>query len=206
MTRRNDDGSFFQPQNMGMPYNSPYDDYLLAIDETSGLGWWATDRNRIPGKVTIYIFRPSEMRVNAAPDDPDIAALARMSNISLTQKDGVDYKALLASHLPAENRADGNAIKGASPRFAIDMGNGKVYTSLSDFRNDDARRSMLEYITAKIEYERILRKLEGLRRSYAEGNTSASTEILDIESGLDWHRRHLRDLRNTTVRLENSRH
>lgn len=37
LTRRSDDG-YLQPQNIGMPYNSPYDDYLLAIDETTGAG------------------------------------------------------------------------------------------------------------------------------------------------------------------------
>ena len=73
MTRRTDgdDGKdYFQGQNVGMPYNSPYDDYMLAIDEASGIGWWATDRNRVPGKVTIYVFAPSQIRVNADPDDP----------------------------------------------------------------------------------------------------------------------------------------
>ena len=52
MTRKGDDGRFLQPQNIGMPYNSPYDDYMLAIDEVTGAGWWATDRNQIPDSVT----------------------------------------------------------------------------------------------------------------------------------------------------------
>ena len=72
MTRRSDgDGEgkeYFQPQNVGMPYNSPFNDFMMAIDEASGLGWWATDRNQIPGKVTVYVFIPSQMRVNVEPD------------------------------------------------------------------------------------------------------------------------------------------
>ncbi|MDE6121234.1 MAG: hypothetical protein K2F63_05540, partial [Muribaculaceae bacterium] len=63
MTRRNDgengERTYYQPQNIGMPYNSPFNDYMLAIDEMSGLGWWATDRNAAPGKVNIYIYIPS---------------------------------------------------------------------------------------------------------------------------------------------------
>ena len=35
-TRDAADGSFLQPSNLGFPYNSPYDDYLLAIDELNG--------------------------------------------------------------------------------------------------------------------------------------------------------------------------
>ena len=60
MTRKGDDGRFLQPQNIGMPYNSPYDDYMLAIDEVTGAGWWATDRNQIPDSVTIYVFVPND--------------------------------------------------------------------------------------------------------------------------------------------------
>ncbi|MDE6285580.1 MAG: hypothetical protein K2L99_01125, partial [Muribaculaceae bacterium] len=59
MTRRTDDGEYLQPQNVGMPYNSPANDYMLAIDENAGLGWWATDRNAPEGKVTVYTFIPS---------------------------------------------------------------------------------------------------------------------------------------------------
>ena len=85
ISRRNEDG-FLQPQNIGMPYNSPYDDYMFAIDELTGVGWWATDRNRIPGKVTIYVFIPSELRKNVDPDNPDISRLARLSSIKDTWK------------------------------------------------------------------------------------------------------------------------
>lgn len=61
---RNNGTEFLQPQNIGMPYNSPYDDYMLAIDELTGAGFWASDRNRLGDKVTIYMFIPSQSRVN----------------------------------------------------------------------------------------------------------------------------------------------
>ncbi len=39
-----EDGSFLAPENIGFPYNSPANDYLLAIDELAQLGWLVTDR------------------------------------------------------------------------------------------------------------------------------------------------------------------
>ncbi len=69
---RRDSNGFLQPQNLGMPYNSPYNDYMLAIDETTGVGWWASDRNRIDNMVTIYMFIPADMRVNVDVDAPDL--------------------------------------------------------------------------------------------------------------------------------------
>lgn len=57
ISRRDEDG-FLQPSNIGMPYNSPYNDYLYAIDEQNGIGWWVTDRNGVPDMVTVYTFIP----------------------------------------------------------------------------------------------------------------------------------------------------
>ena len=58
---RRDGDTFMQPQNMGMPYNSPANDYLLAIDEITGTGWWATDRNSPDSdSLTIYRFIPMD--------------------------------------------------------------------------------------------------------------------------------------------------
>lgn len=69
ISRRDGDG-FLQPSNVGMPYNSPYNDYLYAIDEENGLGWWATDRNQIQDSVTIYTFIPQDLRINYPVETP----------------------------------------------------------------------------------------------------------------------------------------
>ncbi|MDE6081303.1 MAG: hypothetical protein K2F70_03435, partial [Muribaculaceae bacterium] len=115
ITRRNDEGKFFQPQNLGMPYNSPYNDYMLAIDEQNGVCWWATDRNKIPGKVTIYTFIPSEMRVNYEVDDPDLASYARIDSYKKTWAEGKDYTKLL-NRISKRMEAD---VEQPSPEFVI---------------------------------------------------------------------------------------
>ena len=202
MTRRNEneDGAYYQAQNMGMPYNSPYDDYMLAIDETSGLGWFATDRNRIPGKVTVYVFAPSAMRVNVDTDDPRLASLARLDNIAMTRKEGVDYKSLLESRLPAASQSQ--SID-ADPRlFALDMGGGKVYTALSDFHNERAQSAMLEALATKLSLGRKIEETEALREQYRQGDTSVSQQILDDEREIAKLRRNYRSQINNAVRLE----
>ena len=73
-------GKFYSPQNVGMPFNSPFDDYMLVIDEFTGVGWWATDRNQIPGMVTIYVYVPNSVRVNYSPDDLNLASYAKITN------------------------------------------------------------------------------------------------------------------------------
>ena len=202
MTRRSEDG-YFQPQNMGMPYNSPDNDFMLAIDETSGLGWWATDRNHIPDKVTIYIFAPTPVRINAEPNDRNLRSLAKLDNIALTRKNGVNYKAMLAERLPHDHSY--NKITARSARFAIDMGNGKVYTVIGDFKNQEAKSAMIEYLSCQASVNNVEEELVGLRRLYADGDDTTAADILDAEAELDMLRRRALSLRNKAIRLENNK-
>ena len=92
---RKNGNEYLQPQNIGMPFNSPYNDYMLAIDELTGVGWWATDRNKIPGKVTIYVFIPSDMRINYDIDDPSLTSFAKINSYRDTWAEGKDYTDIL---------------------------------------------------------------------------------------------------------------
>lgn len=48
---------FVTPVNIGMPFNSIYNDYMLVIDEVDRSGWFVSDRLQPKGKVMIYNFR-----------------------------------------------------------------------------------------------------------------------------------------------------
>ena len=39
--------SYLTPENVGMPFNSPYNDYMFVIDEFNNLGWFASDRYHV---------------------------------------------------------------------------------------------------------------------------------------------------------------
>lgn len=176
MTMRSSDGSTYQPQNVGMPYNSPYDDYMLVIDEEAGLGWWATDRNQIPGKVTIYVFIPNDTRVNYPADDPGIADHAFVRSIKATQDEPVNAQALLNS--PA---LQGRGAKESSIAFELSMGNGKVYRSLLDFRNAQARQTMLQCLDRQRDLKELEEQLADMRIRYANGDNDLANDIRALE-------------------------
>ena len=90
-------GEFRQPLNLGMPFNSPYDDFMMAIDEENGIGWWATDRNSEDGYVTVYIFIWDEVRKNYPDDTEGLDELARITNYKTTWETGKEqqYRRLL---------------------------------------------------------------------------------------------------------------
>lgn len=201
LTRRNDDG-FFQPQNIGMPYNSPYDDYMLAIDESTGIGWWATDRNRIPGKVTIYIYITSPTRVNVDVDDPALAGLARISSIAATQTPGKDYSDL-RERIAAIGDGRHSARTGHAV-FEIALGNGRIAHSLDDFSNARARKAMEELLANRAEREKTAAELETLRDRYRAGDRSTAARIEELEDMTLYLDSAMPTLRNKVVRLENA--
>ena len=201
MTRRGDDG-FLNPQNVGMPYNSPFDDYLLAIDDVTGVGWWATDRNQIPGKVTIYIFKPSEMRVNYEPDDADIASYARLSSIRATQPDDADYTELQARLSALGEAGTATGAAGGTATFELSLGNGRVYHRLSDFKNASARRSMSELLSWLDERRAAAQRLDAMREQYRCGNKTIAGCILSAEQQLTVMDARIMQLRNTVIRQE----
>lgn len=89
--RDSETGEFQNPVNMGLPYNSPADDLLLAIDEYNGVGMWITDRPDdsfyLTGSpATIYYFIPSEIRRNYDADTPGIQALAALWTLHFPQE------------------------------------------------------------------------------------------------------------------------
>lgn len=196
IARRSDDG-FLQPQNLGLPYNSPYDDYMLAIDELTGLGWWATDRHHIPGKVTVYIFIPSDLRQNIDPEDSAIASRARIDAIADTWRPDTDRDALRQKIL-----ALGNERTTRKQEFLLSVPGRGVYTSYADFRTAAARDAMHEYMDQLAKYRETMSNLAMLRRRFAKGDADSADLILQAESQLDAARAELQTLRNDVITLE----
>ncbi len=175
ITRRDGSG-FLQPQNLGMPYNSPYNDYMLAIDESTGVGWWASDRNRIEGMVTIYLFVPSEMRVNVDVTSPDLRERASLSSIASTWETGADYSGLLRSIAGISTSA--RRLRDQC-RFALP--DGRVITRIEQLTNFDARLAMRHYLDLEESVRANASRLEALRHRYGEGDHGVSQEILELE-------------------------
>lgn len=199
LTRRGDD-AFLQPANVGMPFNSPYNDFLLVIDEYTGAGWFATDRNRHPGKVTIYTFIPQDLRVNVDVDSPDLASLARLDNIALTRREGKDYSGVMRAI--GEARAQAASGRGSAPEFMLALPGNRVYTSFGDFRSKQAAAAMKEYLAKEKKLSGVLDRLAVLREDYGRGDRSNAALILELEGQLDKARAELKALRGNVVTLE----
>ncbi len=69
--------SFMLPENVGMPFNSPFNDYLLVIDEENGTGCFASDRFQEEGKVIIVFFRFNKEKNTRIDDETERVEMAK---------------------------------------------------------------------------------------------------------------------------------
>lgn len=188
---------FLQPQNMGMPFNSTADDYMLAIDEEAGMGWWATDRNHLDGFITIYRFIPQEYRKNYPVDTPNLADLAFVNNIKDTWLPGKDYQRLLMS---AESLTQGPRI--VERDFSFALPGGRVCHFMNDFKSPQARSKMERYLDACDELAEMEDRLFTLREKWRNGDKRGESQILTLEKKITRQKDILTDLSNQVVKAE----
>ncbi|MBD5229459.1 MAG: hypothetical protein HDS69_05415 [Bacteroidales bacterium] len=194
---RNNGTEFLQPQNVGMPYNSPYDDYMLAIDELTGVGFWASDRNRLGDKITIYMFIPGQSRVNVDIDDPQLADLASLRSIRDTWPDNADFsnirKALDGLSANRNSRAQ---------QFEFPLSDGRVLTRYNQFTSSHAADMMRQYVSLSKSTDEARQRLDALRLQYGKGDTSTGPEILSMERDIADAEALLKRVANDIIRSE----
>ncbi len=198
---RNDGDRFLNPQNIGMPYNSPQDDYLLAMDDATGVGWWATDRNMIPDSLTIYVFIPQELRDNYPVDGtPDLVNRAKITSVSATHRQGEDYSRYIDA-IKALPMMDGKS-NNVDVAFAFSLPDGRVITSFNEFSEPEAADLMRDYLEEKAELDARRKSLLELRTAYSKGDKALADTILSEEQKIEQLTGRLRAMSNAVVKAE----
>lgn len=200
-TKDPSDGSFLIPANIGLPYNSVADDYLLAIDPASGLGWWATDRNRNEGETTLFIYGLSDTRENVDPDNVEIENYASLLNWQTLQDEEMAHKADSLKMVMADIKKPVSR----QPEFELPMPGGKTYRFFSDFKNKNAASNMMLFLEEKASLEKKQKQLEALRKEYHSGNKKVASNIEILENELRVARSNLQVLKSEIYKAEGTR-
>lgn len=162
---------FVRPENLGFPFNSTANDYLLAIDESSGVGVLVTDRRQPDDKVCLYWFIADDAYRTVpydADDEASLAALRRIADITSiadTQHDAALIEAVRRrwhDAIAADNQAKAAAN---ATRFVVS--DAIVYTNLSQFRSAAAREQAAAWQAQQQQLDELRCSLDELRRSYA---------------------------------------
>ena len=198
-------GEFRQPLGVGFPFNSPYNEYLMAIDEENGIGWWVTDRHQLNGMVSIYVYKSNEVRKNYDADEvDDIVALALLDDITLSQNPSSDYASI---NEEIQSRAAAEAVAEKAD-FYFPLPGGRVITHMSGFRSASAKRNMAEYLKAKTALDVESKKLSDLRRKYHDdsrkkgASQSLISSIKELETKVAADKDNLKKLRNAVIAAE----
>lgn len=142
VTRYNPDTKqYLKAENVGMPFNSPANDYLLAIDESTQIGFLLTDRNQKPDSVCIYAFIPNATRDIYEMSDANkkrVIHAAMLHSISETQTDQEATKAALQRL--NQQRAQAQSASATQGKHLYIINDQTIYTSLNEFRSETARR------------------------------------------------------------------
>lgn len=225
-TRDAGTGEWLEPRNLGMPYNSPYDDFMLAIDEVNGIGMWATDRNLLGDKVTVYVYKVPEFRRNYDPDREDIIQLARLepwreaarkaaeslAEDSGSDDDDDDGATDSDGDMTVDNALAATPVPQPEPEgdFLFPMPGGRVCRTLGDFNSGTARGLMERYLKETDSQREDEARLDSLRREYSSltargGRAAMAGVIADLETKVGARRETLRRMRSDIIRAETQR-
>lgn len=177
--------SYLTPENVGMPFNSPFNDYMYAIDEYNQLGWFATNRNQPEDKVCVYVFIPnrSKQTYNYESMEPQqIRQLALLHSIKDTWKDPAAVTAA-KERLATVFAQRSNQKKKHDFEFII---NDQItYYSLNDFTSQQSKGLFMKYQQLEKDYLQQRERLDNLRDRYAqasqENKKREAPAILDLE-------------------------
>lgn len=172
---------YLRPENMGMPYNSPYNDYMYVLDEYHNLGWFASDRYQPEGKVCIYVFVPNESRMTFDFDNDDPALIRECARLRSIRKTQTDKTVLADARGRLKEAREDKGTTVVQKDFELVIDDARTYTNYNQFRNAEARKLCRQWVTQKKQLEQLDKALEDNRTAYAGGKKNLASVILQQE-------------------------
>ncbi len=171
--------SYLNPNQLNMPFNSPFNDYMLVLDEEKGIGWFASDRFQPADSVCVYTFIPNpQVQLVESEDTDSLARRARVSSIADTWREGADYQ-------PLRTLAQQKAIsrEETTGDFTFVINDEVTYHTLSDFRSERARSLFSQAMGYEKQLQALNDELSQKRDQFAGSpmNDTLAASILNLE-------------------------
>lgn len=163
-----DSKQFYQAENMGFPYNSYANDYMLVIDEAANLGWFASDRYQPHGKVCIYTFIPNESRQTIDYESTDLSELQNLASlqsifaIPLTDEQK-QAKAQAKKRLSTVNSQ--LSTVNSHKDFEFVLNDQRICYTLDDFKTPEAKQLCSEWVQKTKNYTALNNQLQEMRET-----------------------------------------
>ncbi len=166
--------TYLAPEQLGMPFNSLYNDYMIVYDEMKGLGWFVSDRFQPEGKVCVYLFIPNSNNSRIESDNVDMKrARAEITSIKDSWKEGANYADLI--RLAHTQSTTGE--KTIQKDFEFMLGNGTTYYTLNEFKSPEARNFYEKSLAIDKQIKEMEGRLNNLRTSYAKAAKGSQEQL-----------------------------
>ncbi len=177
--------SYLTPENVGMPFNSPYNDYMYVIDEFNNLGWFASDRYQPEGKVCVYVFIPTSSKQVYNYESMDKDKLIRLARLHSIKDTWTDEKPVADARKRLQEVMQEKTETKKHPEFEFVIDDRHVYHHAADFHSSQAKAQFRKYLQLEESYKQQLSKLENMRTQYSRANQNEKDKmapaILDLE-------------------------
>lgn len=174
-----EDASYLTPTNLGYPFNSYANDYMMVIDDNLGIGWFASDRHQPVGKVCIYTFLQPKARHTYDYEADDMATIINAAKINSIKDTWRGNEDVIRSAHQALTLKQNQVSQEHNYEFTFVVNNNYTYHNATDFKNPEARKLHSTYNQKSKELEQMTSTLSQLR-SNAKGATIRS-QILNLE-------------------------
>ena len=190
VTRYNtNNDNYLMPDNVGMPFNSPFNDYMYVIDEYNNLGWFASDRYQPEDKVCIYVFIPNESKQTYNYEGEDKEMIRRAAMIQSIKSIWKDMVAVKSAKQRLTIAMYDKPEKKIVHDFEFVIDDNTLYHSENDFKSAAAKTLFKQWQQKKDDFNKISQKLEKQREEYIKANKSVRASmapgILDLEKRVE---------------------
>lgn len=178
MTRYNSETFDYQmPHNVGMPFNSLGNEYLMMVDDLAGMGLWVTDNGQEGDTVVVYVYK----------------------------NENGDAKETAEQRKPSQEVENNAKETGGMMKFYVS--DRIIYTKIEDFRSAEARAKYIEMLNIEKEMRLVELVLESKRMNFrtlesGEEKRNLSNDIVEDERYLAETRDRLKELAKEIRRLE----
>lgn len=195
---------FSEPINLGVPFNSPFDDYLFVADEFKGSAWFASNRNTQTDSIEVFqILWDGSVIRNFAYDKEEIRAAARLT----PSPD-------LASHPANDSHAftSDKRIAHKAELFRFVINDTLTYTDWDHFRNQQAREEYEKGFELFLKKDSLNSQMAELRKTFASTSSEEKrnqtvnnilkmeNEVYGIDNKIENHQLRARMLETTYLK------
>lgn len=196
--------SYLTPENVGMPFNSPYNDYMYVIDDFNNLGWFASDRYQPDGKVCVYVFIPNTSKQVYNYEGMEAQKMIQLAQLHSIKDTWTDMEVVQTARERLEKAASERPLTTKKYDFMFIIDDNTNYYHLDDFRSPQAKALYGKYSQLEKGYKQQTDKLKEMRSEYASAGrdekSRMSPAILDLEHRV---RQMSAEIEQTAIQIRN---